>query len=173
MKRWLLCLLAVLMILPLAACRIFIVKDVKTAEDKEFTSEGLTITLNEAFRESEFEGTTLCYEAPKVSFYGQKNTFSVSPELKEMTLNDYADTVYQNNLSRSPKPIATVEGLVTMEYDFHDSEHEKDYSYFTVMLQGSDCFWTIQFACEKSNYEEFRPYFIKWAKTIKLTSETK
>ena len=36
MKKWLLCLLAVLMVLPLAACAF---TDVKDANDKEFSSE--------------------------------------------------------------------------------------------------------------------------------------
>ena len=165
MKKWLLCLLAVIMVLPLAACSV----DVKTASDKEFSSNGMKITLTSAFRESQAEGYTAVYDSSEVAVIGLREPYSVAAQLEDMTLSEYADIVYQNNASKSPKPISTVDGLTVMEFEFHNDELDKDYSYFTVMLKGEDCFWMIQFASETNNYEECKPYFIKWAKSITLT----
>lgn len=169
MKKWLLCLLAVLMVLPLAACSV----DAISASDKAFLSNGLEITLTSAFSEKEAEaGYTIAFDSTTVCVRGLKELYSSDPQLENMTLDKYTEKIYEKNSALSPKPIDTVDGLPIMEYELHNDQQNRDYSYFTTMFKGDDCFWLLQFACETKNYEEYRPYFIKWAKTVTLTSAT-
>ncbi len=168
MKRWLLCLLAVLMVLPITACN----KDTATASDKVFSSNGMNITLTSAFKKSKVEGYTVVYDSPEIAVFGLREDYAYVAQLKDMTLSEYADIIYKNNSSKSPKPVSTVDGLTVIEYEFHNEELDKNYSYFTVMFKCDDCFWMVQFACETENYEANRPYFINWAKTITFSSAT-
>ena len=166
MKKWLLCLLAVLMVLSIAACN----KDTVTASDKVFSSNGMNITLTSAFKESRIDGYTVVYDSPEIAVFGLREAYADAAQLKDMTLSEYADIIYKNNSSKSPKPVSTVDGLTVIEYEFHNEKLNKNYSYFTVMFKCDDCFWMVQFTCETKNYEANRPYFINWAKTVTFTS---
>ena len=62
--------------------------------------------------------------------------------------------------------LAEIEGLTTMEYEFLNEAENVTYCYFLSMYRGDTAFWLVQFACEASLYEDYRPYFIEWAKTV-------
>lgn len=49
----------------------------KSGSDKEFSGEGLTITLTDNFRTAEIEGYTLCYDSFDVAVYALKESFEV------------------------------------------------------------------------------------------------
>lgn len=166
MKKLFSLLLVAVMLLSLAGCFSTSVVD---ADEAVFTKAGMEITLTEGFTETEMEGFTACYDSTEVAVFVLKEDFSSVTGFADLSLADYADLVHQANSSKSPDAITEVDGLTTMEYDFYNEEEGNNYRYFATMFKGSDAFWLIQFASLDADYEEYKPYFIEWAKTAKFT----
>lgn len=150
------------MVVTLTACG----GHVYDADPKEFTTSGMTITLTEAFREITLERYTVCFDSSEVAVFGTRESFTAQGGFADITLEDYAIMVYNNNATKGPSDITEIEGLTTMEYAFLNEAENVTYCYFLSMYRGATAFWLIQFACEESLYEEYRPYFIEWAKTV-------
>lgn len=137
---------------------------------KTFTSNGMSITLTNAFKENTYEGYTVCYESKDVAVFVLKEAFSLQEGFDEMSLDDYAELVYAANASKSPSKISKEDGLTFIEYDFHNEEENQTYSYYTVMFKGTDAFWLVQFTSKKEDYDAKRQSFVDWAKTVEFDS---
>ena len=162
MKKIISCLLAVLILFSFAACA--------TGAEKEFTSNGMTLTLTDEFRETTYEGYTVCYESKDVAVFVLKESFSLQAGLGDMSIDDYAELVYKANASKSPSDISKEDGLISFEYSFLNEQENQTYSYYSAMYKGTDAFWLVQFACKEDLYEAKRPTFIEWAKTVTFDS---
>ena len=160
MKQWISLLFAALAVFALVGCS---PATDYSANAKEFSKSGMTLTLTEEFRELSYEGYTACYESQNVAVYVFKEPFSAIPGSGNMPLTDYANLVRENNASSTPTPIMTKNGLTYMEYDSQHQQTEETYASLCAMYKGSDAFWLIQFVCDKTEYEVYRPYFIAWA----------
>lgn len=149
------------MVLSLAACSV----DVRTAEAKTFTSEGMTITLTEGFREKSVSGYTVGYNSSKVGVLALREEFTAIENGASITLEDYAQQVLKNNQDRvSVDKVEQSDGLTYMEYTA--TSDSREYRYFVTMFKSSDAFWLVQFFCKSSEYAEYRSYFVGWAKTV-------
>ena len=168
MKKLLSSILVLCAVLSLVSCSIL--GPVHSAAPAEFSSNGMTITLTEKFRETSYSGYTVCYDSSEAAVFVLKESFSLQAGLKDETLDWYADLVRQNNSSKSPSEIAKADGLVSMEYEFYNAQEDVTYQYYTAMYKGSDAFWLVQFACKKELYNEYRPHFIKWAQSVDVSS---
>lgn len=160
MKKILCCLLVVLFLFSLTACG--------TASPKEFTSNGMTVTLTDAFKEASYEGYTVCYESKDVAVFVLKESFSIQEGFGDLSVDDYAELVYTANASKNPNAVAKEDGLTVMEYSFLNEQENKTYSYYSAMFKGTDAFWLVQFACVEENYEAKRDTFVEWAKTVEF-----
>lgn len=167
MKKIVVVITAIMLVL-LAGCSSI---DVKTAKTEEFSSKGISITLTKAFKEAEFSGYTVCFDSPEIAVFTLKEEFSAFESFGDISLSEYAQFVLEANKSKSAKEVLESDGLTYLEYEFHNDSENKDYGYFVTMFKGPDAFWLVQFACEKSLYENNKPYFIKWAKTVQFTNE--
>lgn len=139
-----------------------------TASPKDFTCEGMTVTLTNRFKETQYEGYTICYGSPDVMVIVLKESFSLQAGLDQMTLDEYANFVLQANASKSPSEITKHEGFQSMEYDFFNENENKTYSYFSTMFKGPDAFWLVQFACLEQDYEANKDMFLTYANSIKF-----
>ncbi len=160
MKKFLSLLFAVVMLVSLTSCM--------TASPKDFTCEGMTVTLTDRFKETEYEGYTVCYGSPDVMVIVLKESFSLQAGLDQMTLDEYAKLVLQANASKSPSEITKHEGFQSMEYDFLNEKENQTYSYFSTMFKGPDAFWLIQFACKTEDYDANKDTFLTYANSIKF-----
>jgi hypothetical protein len=120
----------------------------------------MSIMLPRVFEEVNDGKLTVCYNTDEITLFVYKDT------LKAESLEEYADVVYENNADVSPSPIQNIEGLTTMEYSYYNAAARVTIWYFTVMYQATDVFWQFQFACDDAHYEEYKPHFIEWAKTV-------
>ncbi len=136
------------------------------ATPKEFASNGMTITLTNAFREKSVEGYTVCYDSAKVAVLALKESFSLLQGFENFTLDQYAHMVREANAAKAPGEIFEVEGLVAMEYTFFNESEKQDFKYFCTMFKGTDAFWLVQFACKTQDYDNYKNSFVEWAKTI-------
>lgn len=166
MKKILAVLLAVITVLSCVACG----GKVYEADAKEFSSNGMTITLTEAFKESSYEGYTVCYDSSEVAVFVLKESFSLQAGLSELSVKDYADLVYQANAAKSPEAVVQADGLTYMEYTFFNEAENVTYKYFSTMHKGTDAFWLVQFATEEGNYDSYKPYLIEWAKSVDVSA---
>lgn len=140
--------------------------DVRNASEKQFTVEEATLTLTSAFTQTTVDGYTGCFDSPTVAVLLLKESFDLMDGFGDYSLEDYAQLVYQSNASRNPGEVQQENGLTYLEYEFHNDDDGKDYKYFTSMYKAGTAFWLVQFACETSKYDDYRPDFIRWAGTV-------
>lgn len=135
-------------------------------EDKSFTKDGMTITLNSRYSELQQEGYTVAYGATDSVVLVLKETYdslSAASLDKNSTLTEYANVVIKNN-SLTNVSVETKDGLTCFQYD---SEVDgKTYSYLAAVYKSTDAFWMIQFSAEKDNYDEKESDFITFAKSV-------
>ena len=143
-------------------------KKVYEADAKEFTSNGLTITLTDAFVEKKQEGYTVCYDSKAVAVIALKESFSLQAGVKDWTLEYYADLIKTSNSKHSPSNPVKVGDRMVMEYTFYNPDTDITYHYYTCMYKGSDAFWTIQFTCDVNEIDEYKPYMVEWADSVSV-----
>ena len=160
MKKWLLFCLSLLLVVTVTGCGMF--SDPKTADPKDFTLEGLTITLTDAFRNLGVEGATGGYQSKDCALFLIKEPFDLLENGDELTLEEYVERVKTKN--GIDVEIKTEENLTYFERAA--SADGVEFGYYSVMYRAPDAFWLLQFTCEKKDYEEYRPYFVNWAKSV-------
>ncbi|MBR5858317.1 MAG: hypothetical protein IKZ05_00190 [Clostridia bacterium] len=160
MKKLIALLMAALMLVSFAACG--------EAKDKEFTKEGLTITLTDAFKEASFEGYTVVYDSANVAVFVIKESFSLLAGFEDYTINQYAQLVHTANSSKLPGEVKLEDGLLCFEYTYLNTDDNTTYKYFTTVFKGNDAFWTIQFCSTADKYNECKPEMIKYAKSVNV-----
>lgn len=165
MKRTIALLLACLTLFTLASCNLLQELKPYEAEDKIFEKAGLTITLTEAFNEGSAEGYTACYESLFATVFVLKEPFDSFEGFEDYTIKDYERLILEANASKNPVS-SELEGMPVMEYAFYNEDVDVDYRYYAVMLKGADAFFMVQFACAEEYYEEFKPHFEEWAKSV-------
>ena len=162
MKKILSLALALVMLVTFASCG--------EANPKNFSAQGMTVTLTDAFKENTQAGYTVCYESSDVAVFILKESFSIQPGVENLTLDEYAELVRQSNASRSPSAITKQDGFHSMEYTFLNEQENQTYSYFCTMFKGTDAFWLVQFACKEGDYDSYKDTFLGWAKTVTFHS---
>ena len=121
------------------------------AAAKTFSNEGMTITLTSDFSKQSMDGYTVCYAANG---------------LNDVTLEQYAALVMQNNSSRNPVAGDDINGCPTILYDFYNEDKDVEYRYLAVMYQADDGFWLVQFASAKDDFDTYEPGFVEAAKSV-------
>jgi len=140
----------------------------KTPDAKTFSSNGMTITLTDEFRETDTENYTVAYDSKNVAVAALKEAFTLADGSGDYTLEQYADLVIQaNNLSSTE--IKTADGLTSFEYDFTNPETNDSYKYFSYVYKTNDAFWLIQFATTSKNAEKLAPQITEWAKSVRFS----
>ncbi len=168
MKKALCAVMALALVFLFCACG---TGKVYEAAAKDFSVEGMTITLTWRFSEENAEGYTACYDSKEAAVFLLKEDFSMLAGLEDYTLAEYAEAVRKSNEQRSPEQVTQKEGLLTFEYEFYDEAQSVTYHYLAVVYKATDAFWLVQFASPASLYEEYEPYFLTWAKSVTFTAK--
>jgi len=197
MKKTIALILVLTTLLTLASCGMLFPK-AKDGKAKTFSVSGMQITLTDSFSEMELDGYEAAYSTRDVFVIMLKESFDLTTSAGISDFAGYAETVHQGNENYSPTELMTEEGLTYFEYTFLNTDknmtltyfksptelmteegltysvlitdENKTYKYFTVMLEGTDAFWTVQFACEVSEYDGYKSYFVNWAKSIQFSA---
>ena len=150
-----------------AGCSFFAAKN---GDAKEFSSDGLTLTLTDKFSKAEIEGYTVCYDSLDVAVYALKESFEVfeNAGLDNVTLDDYKGYVLDANSKYSPKGDNSFDGLTVLRYESYIEAEKTNFTYFVSLYKGTDAFWIVQFACKSSEYADYEQYFVKWAKSVRV-----
>ena len=134
-------------------------------EDKTFSADGMTITMTDEFKETEFEGFTATYESRDVALFVIKEPFTLAEGIENITLEEYAGLIFKNN-GIEPTEIKKEDGLTYFEYEFLNPDLNETFSYFSFIFKTDDSFWLIQFATAKKNAEENRADILSWARSV-------
>ena len=167
MKKILALVLALLTLLSCVSC---IGGKVYEAADAEFSANGITLTLTKAFKEVDAAtyGYTAAFDSAAVAVFALKESFSLVNSLGATSKTAYAELLRSANAARNPGELKTEDGIVFFEYNFHNTDENVTYSYFTTVHEGKDAYWMVQFATKQADYDEYRPYLLKWAKTVNV-----
>ena len=137
----------------------------KTPDPKDFSSNGMTITLTDEFVKTDVENYTVAYDSKNVAVFALKEAFALADGFQDYTLEQYGNLVLQNNNLSSSK-IEDKEGLIGFEYEFTNPDTKDTYKYFSFVYKSNDAFWLVQFATLTENVDEYSSKIIEWAKTI-------
>ena len=137
----------------------------KTPKPKDFSSNGMTITLTDEFTKADVENYTAAYDSKNVAVLALKEEFALVDGSQNYTLEQYGDLVLQNNNLSSAK-IENIDGLTTFEYELTNPDTKDTYKYFSFVYKTNDAFWIVQFATLTENADEYRSKIFEWAKAI-------
>lgn len=140
----------------------------KTPDAKTFSSNGMSITLTDEFREADMENSTVTYDSKNVAVFVIKEGFTFVNNFEDYTLEQYADLVIKSNGLNSDE-VKTVDGLTYFEYNFTNPETNDTYRYFSYVYKTNDAFWLIQFAALKENADEYAEQITEWAKSVEFS----
>lgn len=164
MKKLLALLLGVILLISTVGCS----KDSPDENEALYSADGMSITLPDYFKAIETQQYAACYDSEDVAVFVVKEEFSANQSFSDLSLDEYAELVYAASSAYSPNEITENEGLTCMEYEFYIENDNQTYVYFTTIFKGSDAFWQVQFSCIEALYEQYKPQFVEWAKTVDL-----
>ena len=126
--------------------------------------------MTKAFKESDAAtyGYTAVFDSSKVAVFALKENFSLVEGLGATSKAAYAELLRSANGARNPGEVKTEDGIMFFEYSFLNTDENVTYSYFTTVHEGNDAYWMVQFATRQDDYNEYRPYLLKWAKTVNV-----
>lgn len=124
----------------------------------------MTITLTDAFRETEVPNYTVAYDSKKVAVFALKEAFTLADGFENYTAEEYAALVIQSNKVASE--VKTIEGLVRFTYDYTNPETNDTYQYYSFAYKTKDAFWLVQFVVLKENAAEYDQQILQWAKSV-------
>ena len=137
-----------------------------SAKPKDFTWNGLTLTLDSGFMEYENDQETVSYANYFKSYVVviSYETVDSLVELgydKDMTVSDYATLSIEANEFDSE--VKTADGITY--YNYTGNADGTEYTYMATIHLFGNSFWMVQFACETKDYAKAEPQFFAWAKT--------
>ena len=158
------CISLVLMLSLLTSC---------STKPKDFTWNGVTLTLDSGFVEHEITNESASY-ANYFKAYVVVVSYETVSSLTElgydadMTVAEYAALSIEANEFESE--VKTTDGVTY--YNYTGNADGTDYTYMaTVHLLGGS-FWLVQFACETKDYANAESQFLAWAKTVSYAEAT-
>lgn len=137
------------------------------AEEKAFSSGGITIILTDEFKKVNVENYTVAYESKNIAVFALKEELSLAEGFEKYTLKEYADLVIKaSNVSAKAK---TTDGLTHFEYKYTNPQTKDVYKYFSYVYKTDDAFWVVQFATLSENADTYAQQITDWAKAIKFS----
>ena len=133
---------------------------------KDFSTNGMTITLTDNFRKTVVPDYTACYESKDVAVFVVKEEFDLFDGFGDYTLEEYGTLIIEGNALDSSVKLQNKNGLTSFEYQAISEEDGKLYNYYVVVYKASDAFWMIQFVTVKSNSQSYQKSIIDWAKSV-------
>jgi len=135
---------------------------------RNFTASGMTITLDNTFKETEHPEVTCIFASEEAAVLARKEEFSLLEGLEYCTLDEYGEMVILATPHLDSAPLNLAGNYTWFEYDYTNPESGVDYNYYTCLYKAGDAFWTIQFAADADHALRLRPDFEKWAASVRF-----
>ena len=142
----------------------------KDGEPYKFVDEsGVVITLTDTFEKMYNETTTFTYGTNDAVVFGDKTEFSAVEGLEDYTLKEYGELLIEHN--EWDAEVKKENGITYYLYDVYVENQDANFFYFAALYKTEDAFWTITFAIDEAQYEEYEPLFFEWAKSVAFVDE--
>ncbi len=138
----------------------------KEPKEKDFSADGMTITLTDEFKPFDTDRYTVAYESKTIAVYALKESFSAVQVLEAYTLDQYAELLIQAN-KKEDSEVKKADGLTYYEYEYTSSDNQT-YHYFTYVYKTDDAFWVVQFATPKKLTAENERIIEDFAKSVEF-----
>ena len=136
--------------------------------DKEFSAEGVTITLTNEFHKTQVSGLTAAYESRDVVVGLQKEAFGASG-WENYSARQYIDAMIDHNPEKfSSAIVKESEGLVGFTYQAIDPGTKQMCNYYCYAYKTDDAFWLVQFAVLNKDAQQHEQSIVDWAKSVKF-----
>ena len=165
MKKIIALILALVAILSFASCA----KKAYEADPKSFTAGNMTIELTEKFEKVDLSGYAAVYATKDAVVYVSNQKASEFKKINGMTLEKYIELFIETNKSKNLGEKKTDGELQFVEYT--SVSENVTYKYLTAFFESNGVYVRVEFAAEEQKYEEYRPYFISWAKNVTFESK--
>lgn len=130
---------------------------------------GVKMTLTDAFVDTNLAGFNFTYGCDDVAVFGFADEFSLMEGLEDYSIKKYGELSIANNNFNSE--VKKENGVIYYEYDSYVADEGATYCYLAAMYKSEDAFWTVTFAVAEEQYEEYKPYFIEWAKSVEFVED--
>lgn len=139
----------------------------KDGEPYEIVDDsGVKITLTDSFVDAGLDGFDFTYSSDDVVVLGFEDDFSLMEGLEDYSLKEYGDLSIKNNELDSK---VEKEGDITYyTYESYVENEAINYIYFSAIYKTESSFWTVTFAVDETQYEEYKPLFLEWAKSVEF-----
>lgn len=159
--------MAAVVVLIGAVVAFFLLRDPENA--KEFTSDGMTVTLTEDFEQESVDGFTAACKSPEAAMFAVKEEFTLMDGAEDLTIEEYVNILFQNNPLTAEAELNTEGEIPWFEYSYMDPMAGQTYQYFVAVYKTEDAFWLVQFATPEALAEEMTPRFHKWAESVSFS----
>ena len=138
-----------------------------TEKEKVFTSNGMSITLTNKFKEMDAKemGYTAAFASNNAAVLALKEPFESLGEYSNISLSDYLDLVLSANSERGAVR-TTVGGMDCITFNYTDPNTSNHFKYIAYPYKSSDAFWLIQFATLEKDAEKYSQQITTWAKSV-------
>lgn len=159
-----------------------------TLKDKEYEIGDFMITLSEGFVEKDLaefnEDNMVVRSDPLFASYASndgKVVINFKKKLKSETVNisnlsGYTSQIYEKYYNASAlgsiknfSQLKNEDGLRYFEFDYTqtiDNNAKVTYTYFTMTIESNKSYWTVEFACPKTEYGNYRSSIVAWASSM-------
>lgn len=134
-------------------------------EPKEFSSNGLTITLTTAFREENYISQAAAYSSKDVLVLAAKESFSSAEGIDDLTLHEYSELVLEGN-NIPLDDLDDYNGIPCFEYDAKEENLNQIVHYKAFMYKTEDAFWMIQFGVLQREQNKYIEKINEWAGSV-------
>ena len=140
----------------------------KMSEPKDFTVDGMTVTLTKAFQKVDHDGFLAVYGSTDAVLLVEKEAVAANDSLADMTCENYAELFIQNN-SLTGSQIREEEGLLWFSYKGTNPDTNVTYRYSVYIFKTENAFWVLQFAVTDKEGDQYADQIMEWAKTVKFS----
>lgn len=138
-------------------------------EPKNFSKDGMNITLTNEFWVESDDYYTLTYNSEYAVIYVTKEELSSNEDLEGLSTEEYADMSIQYYELTDAK-LKTENELTSYSYTLEDSETDEEYYCCTYVYKTNDAFWDVEFITYKENREEYSVKFDEWAASVTFSN---
>ena len=143
-----------------------------SSTSKTFEKAGLSITLSDEFYEKEHVEYTAYYASSEMIVVTVKEQFStleiIENNAKWMSVEYYANLIIDTyrNFYNSASEVLIENDMVSFTYE--NDALGKDFQYMWYGFKATDAFWSVQFGCEKSDFDRLKAEMLEYAKTVQI-----
>ena len=137
------------------------------SKPKEFSSNGITITLTNKFKYGNDENVQVLLLTSKIGFMGN-GEYKTSVGVSDNQLEHYTQKVL--NVSGKTADITNYdEDGVTFCYAYYTATAQNiTFKYMLITKEGASKYYTMNFWSKESEFDEYKDQFFAWTKTIQV-----